>query len=141
MLNGDGDWETGEILMGFELISCLDQSHEIVEKDAAPVCLLNPITRESMWLPKSQLILNQCYSIGFGFGRLNNKYKGFHGVRAFSEIITVGESSWRKLEFPVPFCNIYGRFNSRSNPVFLDGTLYWLICTPPFYVEKYINLP
>ncbi|KAJ4954619.1 hypothetical protein NE237_011402 [Protea cynaroides] len=152
MVNGDGDWGTREIPMGFELVSCLDQSHEIVgscngflciapEKGDAPVYLLNPITRETMRLPKSQLILNRRYSVGFGFDRLSKKYKVVrvyyegnlrsHGVRAFSEIITVGQSSWRKLEFPAPFQQTYGRFNSRSNPVLLDGTGF----------ERELNLP
>ncbi|KAJ4977693.1 hypothetical protein NE237_008473 [Protea cynaroides] len=179
MVNGEGDWKTREIPMDFELKSCgIGKNLEIVgscngslciarAQGSHPVCLLNPVTRERMMLPKSQIILpptisNPRYCVSFGFDSLSNKYKvvkvyyeeeKFHGeddvfydessdddddddeyviyekpVKGFCEIITVGESSWRELDCPRTLREnqeIYGSHN--SNPVFLDGTLYWLI--------------
>ncbi|XP_042477519.1 putative F-box protein At1g47790 [Macadamia integrifolia] len=100
------------------------------------ICLYNPITRETMKLPKSHLVLPPTNSstkivkaFGFGFGSLSKKYKVIVvydlldcKIIRYSEIITVGESSWRKLDVPTLSYD-----QLLADPVLLDGTLYWLI--------------
>ncbi|KAJ4958414.1 hypothetical protein NE237_025525 [Protea cynaroides] len=154
MVNGEGEWKTREIPMVCHLKSSDFRNREIIVscngflcitpiQGCGPVCLLNPITRERMMLPKSQLTLSPTllipgYCVGFGFDLLSNKYKVVRvyyenhqaysdgEVRGFSEIITVGETTWRKLDSPEEFRKTRLLYGSYSNPVFLDGTLYWL---------------
>ncbi|PIA63207.1 hypothetical protein AQUCO_00200906v1 [Aquilegia coerulea] len=98
-----------------------------------PLYIYNPVTGKCFELPKTSLKAHKlCISVGFGFDPTNNKYKV---VRLFHyclnddletdmkcEIITLGEESWRELEFShTVICNNYAK------PVFLDGALYWVI--------------
>ncbi|KAJ4982447.1 hypothetical protein NE237_033284 [Protea cynaroides] len=151
MVNGEGDWKTREIPLNFDLkgrYSEESRSFLIVGSYNGILCitagvgrhpmyLLNPITGEKMKLPKSNHRLppklNLAPSYGFGWDSLSNNYKvvrlhyevdvnSSKIIKGFCEVITVGEDHWRRLDFPT----ITDSYGSDSNPVLLDGTLYWL---------------
>ncbi|XP_042499675.1 putative F-box protein At3g20705 [Macadamia integrifolia] len=142
-----GEWKARCIPMGFELsgsyldivgscngILCIAS----VEGANGQICLFNPITRQRFMLPKSHLFLPPTNSrpmniIGFGVDSLTMKYKVIRVSELPNkdfrccEIITVGESSWRKLEgFPRLPQNRY-----MTDTVFLNGTFYW----PTHYLD------
>ncbi|XP_042480671.1 putative F-box protein At1g32420 [Macadamia integrifolia] len=119
---------------------------------ADTIWLCNPITKQSMELPTSQgynpitkkMMEMKLFTyttnpssndiitstVGFGFDSLSNEYKvvrlSLNKNRdvTYCEIITVGaeNSSWRFLDFPESL-----RYLHQTDPVLLDGTLYWLI--------------
>ncbi|XP_042487868.1 F-box protein At5g18160-like [Macadamia integrifolia] len=114
------------------------------------ICLHNPTTRETMKLPKSHLFIPPKNSstkiqnsVGFGIGSLSKKYKvivvyelfgyDWSKIIRYSEIITVGESSWRKLDFPTLSYD-----QLLTDPVLLDGTLYRLIVIDDDYYNQYV---
>ncbi|XP_042502785.1 F-box protein At5g49610-like [Macadamia integrifolia] len=119
-------------------------------KGLVHICLYNPITRETMKLPKSHLFIppkNSSTEIqnsfGFGIGSLSKKYKVIvvydlfrydcSKIISYSEIITVGESSWRKLDFPT-----LSYHQLLADPVLLDGTLYRLIASDDDHFNQYV---
>ncbi|XP_042500550.1 putative F-box protein At1g60370 isoform X2 [Macadamia integrifolia] len=149
-----GDWEARQIPIDFELLgSCFGSCNGILciaaREGLDPIFLCNPFTREEMMLPRSLLGFPPSYSsletrVGFGFDRLSNKYKvvrvyyydtgdedEYKEKVGYCEIITVGESSWRKLEFPTFPKDHYVR-----HPELLDGTLYWFISNGDFELEN-----
>ncbi|KAF9626468.1 hypothetical protein IFM89_034402 [Coptis chinensis] len=99
--------------------------------------IYNPITRESMELPKmSPKDFEKLETIyGFGFDHVTKKYKvvfvyrfidiDYYGAKkapvTMGEIITVG-GSWRKLKFPYKV-----QFKCKPETVFLDGSFHWKI--------------
>ncbi|XP_042499681.1 F-box/kelch-repeat protein At3g06240-like [Macadamia integrifolia] len=155
---GGLDWKVRHIPLGFELESCFNivgscngilciGAREVL----APIFLFNPITRERKMLPKSFIVLPPTYSgpiinsFGFGFDSLSNKYKVVRIYKLsdvmydysdnqdvrYCEIITVGDSSWRKLDLPRTIQDQYDYgyhlYQYDTNSVILDGTIYWII--------------
>ncbi|KAF6173634.1 hypothetical protein GIB67_022993 [Kingdonia uniflora] len=134
----DGTWKSREIPMRIEKgiffpllescngLACVPST--LGESD--PLFVYNPITMDFVKLPRSADDIRVTYSVGFGFDAKGRKYKV---VRLFDvendpelitscEIITLDESSWRRLEIP------YQMFiGIRPAPVFLDGTFHWVI--------------
>ncbi|XP_042502764.1 F-box protein At5g65850-like [Macadamia integrifolia] len=121
-------------------------------KGLVHICLYNPITRETMKLPKSHLFIPPKNSstrirnsFGFGIGSLSKKYKVIvvydlfrddcNEITRYSEIITVGERSWRKLDFPTLSYD-----QLLTDPVLLDGTLYWLVIINNYYNQYVVAL-
>ncbi|KAJ4959956.1 hypothetical protein NE237_019866 [Protea cynaroides] len=106
-------------------------------KQGSPIYLCDLIfRRDSMILPKSQLPapikshnsficrgVRRSFKFGFGFDSFQNKYKVVRVWEMHGEIITVGESAWRKLDFPR---YVY------SCPLHLDGILYWYPIRDPY---------
>ncbi|KAJ4961842.1 hypothetical protein NE237_021752 [Protea cynaroides] len=92
----------------------------------SPSCLYNPITREVMMLPQTDVALRgiPLLNYGFGFDSFHNKYKVVGVFKTFGEILTVGESRWRKLEFPR---TVIENDDPRSRSLFLDGIIFWFI--------------
>ncbi|KAJ4965778.1 hypothetical protein NE237_017627 [Protea cynaroides] len=157
MMNVEGDHcKTRQIPLGFQLFErllfdivgscngflCLCLPLPVYN---CPIYLYNPITKEATLLPRSHLTpslsrtVGLSTTVGFGFDRLDNKYKvvRVHEIpyiesddegedckkfNTLSEIITVDANAfWRKLDFPRAVRTYKG-----VHPVFLDGILYWL---------------
>ncbi|KAF5199321.1 Thylakoid lumenal protein [Thalictrum thalictroides] len=137
----DGMWKSREISVenmqgrfGLTISSChglLLVTSPSVSID--PLYIYNPVTGKYFKLPNTGLKSDKlCISLGFGFDSTNKKYKV---VRLFHfclnddfetnmkcEIITLGEESWRELEFShTVICS------TNAKPVFFDGALYWVI--------------
>lgn len=100
--------------------------------------IYNPITTDHIALPKSDFNARKLFScaafgFAFGFNSVEKKYKVvrasniYHDIegRKFhttGEIITLGESSWRKLEFPHKLQD-----DGTLSCVFLNGAFHWMI--------------
>ncbi|KAF5181355.1 hypothetical protein FRX31_029061 [Thalictrum thalictroides] len=96
----------------------------------------NLLTKDCLILPNSDYKPHQSFSFrmtgfGIGFDSMNKKYKVvrviYEDIQAKkfhtkAEIITLGESSWRILNFPHTVTT-----HSIKKPVFLYGALHWLI--------------
>ncbi|KAF9615684.1 hypothetical protein IFM89_026066 [Coptis chinensis] len=101
--------------------------------------IYNPILRECLMLPKSDFtiqgmsVLMYASDLGIGYDSANKIYKVVRvynilydepiGFCIKGEIITVGESSWRALDFPhkVTICN------SKLRSVFSNGAFHWAL--------------
>lgn len=106
--------------------------------DGEDPIIYNPITKDCMVLPKSDFNCRKIFpyaAFGFalGFDSIEMKYKVvrvyniFHDIesRKFNtvgEIITLGESSWRMLEFPHKV-----KGDGTISSVFLNGAFHWMI--------------
>ncbi|KAA8541108.1 hypothetical protein F0562_025071 [Nyssa sinensis] len=97
-----------------------------------PVVIYNPITRKYIVLPESEINRRVIsHQAGFGFDPLSKSYKvvriydynngGLHEVTK-SEIITVGDNSWREIRSPYKVLGM-----GSKGPVFCNGTIYWII--------------
>ncbi|KAF5181354.1 F-box family protein [Thalictrum thalictroides] len=109
-----------------------------VSSNGRGLVIYNLLTKESLPLPNSDYKPHHsfpCTISGFalGFDSLNKKYKVvrvyniYHDVEALkfhtkAEVITLGESSWRMLNFPHKVTT-----SSIEKPVFLNGALHWLL--------------
>ncbi|KAF9678738.1 hypothetical protein SADUNF_Sadunf07G0066800 [Salix dunnii] len=100
------------------------------EKRLDPVCICNPITKESVILPLSRSKAHLVrHKLAFGFDQSSGKYKVIRDYRTSSnkhlskfQIITLGESSWRQLNPPQDLCT-----SDWDAAVFWNGSLHWMI--------------
>jgi F-box interacting protein len=100
------------------------------EKRLDPVCICNPITKESVILPLSRSKAHLVrHKLAFGFDQSSGKYKVIRDYRTSSnkhlskfQIITLGESSWRQLNPPQNLCT-----SDWDAAVFWNGSLHWII--------------
>ncbi|KAG5241653.1 F-box protein [Salix suchowensis] len=100
------------------------------EKRLDPVCVCNPITKESVILPLSRSKAHLVrHKLAFGFDQSSGKYKVIRDYRTSSnkhlskfQIITLGESSWRQLNPPQDLCT-----SDWDAAVFWNGSLHWMI--------------
>ncbi|KAL6973506.1 hypothetical protein U1Q18_027693 [Sarracenia purpurea var. burkii] len=98
-------------------------------KKLDPVVIYNPITRERVILPPSNLKSSVYrHEVGLGFDPSTGNYKVVRAYTGFScrrkvrkfEIISLGESSWRDLNAPRSILNRDG-----WGVVFWKAALYW----------------
>ncbi|KAK8942934.1 putative F-box protein [Platanthera zijinensis] len=82
--------------------------------------VINPLTRQSIPLPKDGVFLT-C-NLGFYFHRSTSKYRliRFMDTMRESEVLVVGESSWRRIPGNLP------AFFHCPYPLDLNGNIYWL---------------
>lgn len=100
------------------------------EKRLDPVCICNPITKESVILPLSRSKAHLVrHKLAFGFDQSSGKYKVIRDYRTSSnkhlskfQIITLGESSWRQLNPPQNLCT-----SDWDAAVSWNGSLHWII--------------
>ncbi|KAI3995642.1 hypothetical protein MKX01_013688, partial [Papaver californicum] len=103
-----------------------------------PLLMLNPITKEILKLPKPWIEEEneEASACGFGFDAKKNVYKVVQLKRGFSnssyslecEVLELGTTmSWRRIQhqpgFPHPDI---GDPETRPEPVFVQGSIYWL---------------
>ncbi|PIA63211.1 hypothetical protein AQUCO_00200910v1 [Aquilegia coerulea] len=100
--------------------------------------IYNLVTKDCLILSNSNYKPHHSFpctisSFALGFDSLNKKYKVvrvyniYHDVEALkfhtkAEVITLGESSWREINFPHKVTS-----SSIIKPVFLNGAFHWLI--------------
>ncbi|XP_043694491.1 F-box protein At5g65850-like [Telopea speciosissima] len=108
------------------------------------IFICNPITKDCLMLPVPTGFLINCYVIGFGVDS-TGKYKV---LRIFftkkcddyavmnCEIITLGESSWRKVEEEFPYT--YTPQCEQDEMVFMNGALYTIIMPTSSQLQPFI---
>ncbi|XP_059640190.1 F-box/LRR-repeat protein At2g43260-like [Cornus florida] len=123
-----------EVLKGAEIMcSCNGLLFIIPYFKLNPMVIYNPMTRQRLILPSLDCEVNvrpgEVRPTGFGFDLSTGRYKvvreylkGGIGSNRFW-ILSVGESSWRKLS-PPPLCLIHWTWYG-SESVFWKGVLYW----------------